>query len=133
MLITFFYELEQYWLFFNSKGNLPARKQVLKIMLRGLQIESPHIFNIRIPILSWSWALFRSKLLIIWRMSSFVKWQEDNVLPVHNGNLEGKTLPFEIGEHCSAKISFFLESLQYTYNREIEEECREFSFRLTML
>ena len=29
------------------------RKQVLKIMLKGLQIESPHIFNIQILISSW--------------------------------------------------------------------------------
>ena len=87
--------------FFHSKENLPVCKQVSKIMLRGLQIESSHIFNI--PLLISSWALFGSRLLVIWRMSSFAKWQVDNVLSVRNGNSEGKTLPFEIEEHWSAK------------------------------
>ena len=102
MLITFFMNCNNIS-FFPFQGNLPVRKQVSKVMFRGLQIESPHIFNIRILISSWPWALFGSRLLIIRRMSSFAKWQVDNVLSVRNGNSEGKTLPFEIGEHWSAK------------------------------
>ena len=47
-------------------------------------------------------------------MSCFLKWLEDSVLSVRNGNSEGKALPFEIGEHWSAKKNwkshFFLES-----------------------
>ena len=102
-------------------------------MLRGLQIESPHIFNIgRILILSWTWALLGSRLLIIQRMSSFVKRQEDNVLSVHNVSSEGDTLPLEIGERWSTKKNwkshFFLESQQYIHHHEIQEECREFSY-----
>ena len=31
-------------------------------------------------------------------MSCFLKWLEDSVLSVRNGNSEGKALPFEIGE-----------------------------------
>ena len=89
--------------FFHSKENLPVRKQVLKIMLSDLQIESPHMFNIRILILSWPWALFGSMSLIIQRMSSFVTWKEYDVLSVRNGSLEGKTLPFEIREQWPAK------------------------------
>ena len=121
--------------FFHSKENLPIHKQVLKMTFKGLEIESPHIFNIQILISSWPWALFGSKLLIIWRMSSFVKWQEDNMLSVRNRNSEGKMLPFEIGKHWSAKnwkSHSFLESEQYIYHHEIEEKCREFSFGLTM-
>ena len=113
--------------FFHSKENLPVCKQVSKIMFRGLQIESSHIFNIPLLISSWPWALFGSRLLVIWRMTSFAKWQVDNVLSVRNGNSEGKTLPFEIEEHWS-----FLEDQQYIYHHEIEEEYREFSFRLTV-
>ena len=49
--------------------------------------------------------------LIIQRMSSFVKWQEYDMLSVRNGSLEGKTLPFEIREQWPAtkglKISLF--------------------------
>ena len=134
MLITFFMN-GTILAFFHSKGNLPVRKQVLKIMFRGLQIESPHIFNIWILISSW--ALFGSRLLIIRRMSSFAKWQVDNVLSVRNGNSEGKTLPFEIGEHWSAKKEFKIslfpwKSTIYIYHDEIEEECRKVSFHLTV-
>ena len=49
--------------FFHSKRNLPFRKNVLEIMLRGAQNESPHIFNIRILISSWPRALFASRIL----------------------------------------------------------------------
>ena len=59
-------------------------------------------------------------------MSSFAKRQVDNVPSVPNGNSEDKALPFEIGEHWSAKkelkISLFLKSQQYIYHHEIEEE-----------
>ena len=89
--------------FFHSKGNLPVHKEVLKIMFRSLQTESPHIFDIRILISSWPWASLWPSLLIIWRMPSFAKWQVDNVLSVRNGNSEGKILPFEIGGHLLAK------------------------------
>ena len=59
-------------------------------MLRGPQIESPHIFNIRTQVLLIPSALFGSMLLIIRRISSF-------------GNSEGKTPPFEIREHWLEK------------------------------
>ena len=48
--------------------------------------------------------------LIIQRMSSFVKWQEYDVLSVRNGSLEGKTLPFEIREQKRIEnLPFFLK------------------------
>ena len=58
---------------------------------------------------------------------------------VRNGNSEGKTLPFEIGQHFSPKkkkknenLTFLNENQQYVYHHEIEEECREFYFCLTV-
>ena len=58
------------------------------------------------------------------------------MLSVRNGNSEGKTFPFEIREHWSAKkdlkVPLFLKSQQYIYHHEVEEECREFSFCLTV-
>ena len=39
-------------------------------MLNGLQLESPHIFNIKILFFSWPWALFGSRLLIIWTLKT---------------------------------------------------------------
>ena len=89
--------------FFHSKGNLPLHKHILKINLKGLQIESPHIFNIRILTLSYPLILFGSSLLVVWRMPSFVKEQEDSVLPVRNGYSEGEILPFKIGKNGSVK------------------------------
>ena len=87
-----------------TNQNIFTRTQTsLKIMFRDLQTESPHIFNIQILISSGPWALFGSRLLIIRRVSSFVKLEEGNLLSVHNGNSEGRTFLFEIGEHWSAK------------------------------
>ena len=101
-LITFFMS----WniiSFFHSQGKLPVRKQILKIMFRGQQIESLNIFSIRMLISSWAWALFGSRLLINRRMPSFAKWQKDVVLSVRKSNSEGKTLLFGIWEHWLAK------------------------------
>ena len=39
-------------------------------MLKGLQLESPHIFNTKILFFSWPWALFGSRLLIIWTLKT---------------------------------------------------------------
>ena len=94
-------------------------------MLRGLQIES-HIFNIRILISSCQWTLFGSRLLIIRRMSSFVKWQEGNVLSA--ANVIHKVRRFHlkskgIGQRkMNWKSHLFLENQQYIYPHEIEEE-----------
>ena len=35
--------------FFHSEGNTPVRGAFLKIISNGSQIESPHIFRMRIP------------------------------------------------------------------------------------
>ena len=101
-------------------------------MFRGLQIESPHIFNIRILISSWQWTLFGSKLLIIRRMSSFVKWQEDNVLSAAKVIQKVRRFHLKlkgIGQRKrNWKCDIFLENQQYIYPHEIEEE---FSICLT--
>ena len=46
---------------------------------------------------------FGSTLLIILRMLSFFNLQKNNALSVRNGNSEGKTLSFEIGENRKKK------------------------------
>ena len=122
--------------FFHSKGKLFVLKQVLTIILRGLQIESTHIFSIGILILSWPWALFGSRLLIIRKMSHFVKRQKIMcylyvlvIQKVRRVRLKLKN----IGQReKNWKSHFFLESKRYIYHHEIEEECREFFFRLTV-
>ena len=38
--------------FFPSSGNLPFRRDILKIISRGWQIESPQSFNIQMLIIS---------------------------------------------------------------------------------
>ena len=77
--------------------------------------------KIWILILSWPWALFGSRLLIITTKLIFVIWQD--VLSIPNGNLEGKALSFEIWEHCSGKTNwksyFFLENQQHIYHQGI--------------
>ena len=78
--------------FFHSWGNLPLFKQSLKIIERGLQIEFPHSFIIRILSISWPCALFGSKWLIILAMSLLEKCIESRHLFVSWGRSVGKTL-----------------------------------------
>ena len=47
--------------FFHSSGIMSNSKQDLKINSRGLHIDGPHIFNIRMLILLWSCAFTESK------------------------------------------------------------------------
>ena len=47
--------------FFHSSGIMSISKQDLKINSRGLHIDSPHIFNIRMLILLWPCAFTESK------------------------------------------------------------------------
>ena len=63
--------------FFHSIGNFPLFIQDWKINFRGLQIEVSHILIIRILIISRPWALFGSRFLIIFRISSNKKFIVD--------------------------------------------------------
>ena len=78
--------------FFHLWGNLPLFKQSLKIIERGLQIEFPHSFIIRILSISWPCALFGSKWVIILAMSLLEKCIESRHLFVSWGRSVGKTL-----------------------------------------
>ena len=101
--------------FFHSKGNLPVRKQSLKIMFRGLQTESPHIFNNE-------YYFYHNHELYLglgyWLFEVCPHMQSDKkIMHYHSaiGNSEGNKLPFEIGEHWSAKkrienLTFFLKA-----------------------
>ena len=59
--------------FFHLLGIFPLSKWHSKISFKGLLIESSQIFTIAMLILSWPWALFGSRLLIIFRISLFEK------------------------------------------------------------
>ena len=59
--------------YFRSLGNFPLSKQDWKINFRSLQMEVSHILIIRVLIISCSWALFESRFLIIFRISSVEK------------------------------------------------------------
>ena len=89
--------------FFHSWGNLPLFKQSLKIIERGLQIEFPHSFIIRILSISWPCALFGSKWLIILAMSLLEKFIESKHLFVSWGKSVGKTLFLLEREHWFTK------------------------------
>ena len=102
--------------FFHSVGNFPFSRHVLKINPKGLQREVSQIFIVRILIISWPCALFRSKFLIIFRMLSLAKWIVDSNLCVLR--TEGRSLFVFIRKHCFAKkllnISAF--SLKFVMN-----------------
>ena len=52
---------------------IPLYKYDLKIILRGLHIDGPHIFNIWMLILSLLCAFSESEFRIIFRISSLAK------------------------------------------------------------
>ena len=89
--------------FFHSWGNLPSFRQSLKIIERGLQIEFPHSFIIRILSISWPCALFGSKWLIVLAMSLLKKCTESRHLLVSWGRSTGKTLLLLKKEHWFTK------------------------------
>ena len=72
MLVTFLVNWNHIR-FFPFIGKLPLSKQDWKINFRGLQIEVSHISIIRILIISCPWALFGSRFLMIFRISSVEK------------------------------------------------------------
>ena len=76
------------------KENLPFCRYVLKTVsrTRSFWIESPKGFNLWMLIISWSWVLFESKFLIIWRMSSLEKWQLAHEFSVSKVNCVSNTL-----------------------------------------
>ena len=89
--------------FFQSDGNIPFARQSLNISSKGLHSESPHIFNIRMLILSWPWALFGLRFWMIFNMSLLTNFTVDKRLSVRKWSRGGSLLPFLIKEHCFAK------------------------------
>ena len=70
---------------------------------KGLLNESPHSFNIRMLILSWTWALCGLRFWIIFNMSLFTNFTSDKCLLVRKWSRGGSFLLFLIKEHCFAK------------------------------
>ena len=57
---------------FHSEGKTPVSMHCLNIISRGLQMEEPHIYNMWMLMLSWSWALFVSKIWIL----AILSWEK---------------------------------------------------------
>ena len=104
------------WAFFQSEGNFLSlkiiKRQSLKNIDSGMYIEFPHNFIIHILIISWLWALFGSKLLIILEALSVEKLTVSSDLLVSFARLLGKTLLLFNRVHWFAKK--VLKSLAYS-------------------
>ena len=100
MLIAFF-KTGTTLVFFHSEGNFPFSKHDRKVMPSGLQIDSSQIFNIQILIISWPWALFGLRYLIIFKISYVENSTDEIGLHVFLVRTEGsllfnkKTLPWK--------------------------------------
>ena len=105
------------FVFFHSVVNFPLSKKDWKINIRGLQIEISHILIVRILIISCTWALFGSRFLIIFRISSAEKVIADRDLHVFFFlRVAGKSLLFVTIEHWPANkllkiLAFSLKSV----------------------
>ena len=82
MFIIFFLWIGTILPFLHSEGNEPLVMAWLNIIFKGLQMVSPHIFNMWILILSCPWALLWSRLWIIFPISFAENVAEDNCLLV---------------------------------------------------
>ena len=80
-------------------------KQFLNILKRGSIIASTFsdIFNMRILIISWPWALLQSSLQMILLISPFMNSMFASYWSVMGLVDEGRTLLFSIIKHCFAK------------------------------
>ena len=92
--------------FFQFWEKIPCSKQALKISPKGLLIESPQIFKMRMLIMLWSWALLGSKLLIILIIPLTENVMFDKDLSVKSSKSVGSTLLFRTNEHWSEKKEF---------------------------
>ena len=105
-----FYVQELHLLFFHSKGNFPLSRHDLGINSSGLQRQAPQSFTIRILII-WPWALFGSRFLIVFKISSLVKRIVDSDPWVFFVKFVGRLLQEFNKEHSFAEkvlnISFF--------------------------
>ena len=116
-----FYELGLYWLFFHSNGKELVSIHWLKIKFKGLQIDLQQIFIMRILILWWPWAFFRSKFCVIFSKSSLEKFRVSKHFSVVKWRLRGSSLLLLIKEHCFAKkelksSAFSLKSITYSFS-----------------
>ena len=89
--------------FFHSDGKELLVKTWRNIIPKGLQMVSPHIFNMRILILSCPWALLSSRPWIIFPIYSAENVIEDNRLLVRKVRPVGSSLWLAKREHCSEK------------------------------
>lgn len=89
--------------FLCSKANQRVNKQPWKIADRSLQIKFPHNFSLRILILSWPFALFRSRFWIFLKIWPDVYFKEDKGFYVKMLRLTGNKLLLFIKECCLPK------------------------------
>ena len=100
--------------FFYSEGKASVRRACLKTTSNG--IESPHIFNMQILLLSCQWALFEWRFWTIFQIALAQNVAVDKRLSVIKLTPAGRELLLGIGKHClekkKLKSSFFSSRIQ---------------------
>ena len=87
--------------FLPFKWKFPLSRHDLKINLRGLEIGGWKMFTIRILIISNQWNLLGSKIVIIFRISSFPEWAANSDSCLFFVEVVEK--PVFTREHCSSR------------------------------
>ena len=82
------------FVFFNSEGNLPERKQFWKIISSGLHMDMPQSFIMQMLIMLRPWALLGSRFLIVFYVSFFEKTMVSKMLLVCLEHVLGKVVIF---------------------------------------
>ena len=117
--------------FFHSQGNFPFSEHGWKIIFQSLKIDWSQIFNIRILIILWQWALLWVKISIFFKISYVENSSDESDLPVFLVRAKGNLLLLLAREHCFVKKSlknpvFSLKSMinLQLYNRgEMQGIC----------
>ena len=91
--------------FFHCEGNFPFSKHDRKIIPSGWQIDSSQIFNNRILIILWPWALFGSRFQIIFKISYAENSTVESDCRVFLLRTEGSLQLLLKREHCLVKKS----------------------------
>ena len=106
--------------FFPLSRNCPFLMQDMKIISKGLEIDSPQILSKWILTISWLWALLGSRYRIILTISLLLNDIDQKTFFVFFKNFDGSLLDLFTKEHCSAKkelntSAFSVKSVTYLF------------------
>ena len=130
--VVFFVNWYEIYFFFHSDGKIPCVRQVLE-KIKDLKLDLSDNLSIRILIISSTWTLFESSLLML-LISSIEKSTYEKDLSIIKEKSDSNVLPLSFNEHCFVKKELrfrsFLWSQTQIFYLEKVVEYRVFFYHL---